>query len=225
MSQYWFQFWHSPSNVWQLKQFSNIVYGFLNSCIPIDGFKKSISRIQYQNSPINIIWISWILTRWTYKFYSRGDIEPYVLLDEEYTTQLYGSTYNPKLLCHYTTEDGVQRIADSILSGQSFDISSFTVMDRPFFRQESNILIKFVGNVRAGFRSDIKSMATDTGHRACNMYRLDYPGKDQNNICYELDSCDGSVKTSLWNEYIATPIQILEIEKTWKYCVNILEVS
>ncbi len=146
-------------------------------------------------------------------FYSRGDIEPYVLLDEEFTTQIYGTTYNPKLLCHYTTEKGVQRIADSIASGADFDISSFTVMDRPFFREESNVLVKFIGNVRAGFRSDIKSMATDSGRRACNMYRLDYPGKETNNICYELESCDGNVKTSLWNEYIATPIQIVEIEK------------
>ena len=29
-------------------------------------------------------------------FYSRGDLEPYVMLDDEFTTQLYGSTYNPK---------------------------------------------------------------------------------------------------------------------------------
>jgi hypothetical protein len=144
-------------------------------------------------------------------FYSRGDIEPYVLLDEEYTTQIYGSIYNPKMLCHYTTEDGVRRIANAINSGKTFDISSFTIMERPFFREESNVLLKFIGNVRAGFRSDIKSMATDSGTRSCNMYRLDYPDKDQNNICYELDSCDGDVKTSLWNEYIATPMQMIEI--------------
>ena len=37
------------------------------------------------------------------------------------------------------------------------------------------------------------------------------PGKDLNNICYELDSCDGSVRTSLWNEYIATPLEIISI--------------
>ena len=37
-------------------------------------------------------------------------------------------------------------------------------------------------------------------------------GKDQNNICYELDSCDGNVKTSLWNEYIATPIEVLDVK-------------
>lgn len=142
-------------------------------------------------------------------FYSRGDMEPYVMLDDEYTTQLYGSTYNPKVLCHYTTESGVRRLHEAIQDGIEYDISSFTVMDRPFFREESNVLVEFVGNVRAGFRSDIKSMALDNGRRACNMYRLEYPGHEVNNICYELDSCDGEVATSLWNEYIATPIEII----------------
>ncbi len=146
-------------------------------------------------------------------FYSRGDLEPYVLLDDEYTLQLYSSVYNPKVLYHYTTEDSLTRLANSIKSGPGFDISSFTVMEREFFRPESKVLVKFLGNVRAGFRSDIKSMAITSGRRACNMYRLEYPGRQENNICYELESCDGQVKTSLWNEYIATPIEILEIKK------------
>ena len=51
-------------------------------------------------------------------------------------------------------------------------------MDRPFFRPLSNILVELVGNVRAGFRSDVKSIALDNGRRACNMYRLEYPGRD-----------------------------------------------
>ena len=54
-------------------------------------------------------------------------------------------------------------------------------------------------------------MALDNGRRACNMYRLENPGNDVNNICYELDSCDGDVRTSLWNEYIATPIEIVSV--------------
>ena len=104
-------------------------------------------------------------------------------------------------------------MVNAIESGNEFDVSSFTVMERPFFRPESNVLVTFVGNVRAGFRSDIKSMALDNGRRACNMYRLEYPGRDVNNICYELDSCDGDVRTSLWNEYIATPIEITSVEQ------------
>tara|TARA_R100000008_G_scaffold86865_2_gene82171 strand:+ start:6441 stop:7271 length:831 start_codon:yes stop_codon:yes gene_type:complete len=144
-------------------------------------------------------------------FYSRGDMEPYVLLDDEFTTQLYGSTHNPKKLFHYTTLSGVERIQKSIASGQTFDISCFTTAERPFFRKESNIILTLVGNVRAGFRSDIKSYAVDNGRRACNLLRLEYPGRDKNNICYELDTCDGEVRTSLWNEYIATPMRIVEI--------------
>ena len=154
-------------------------------------------------------------------FYSRGDMEPYVLLDDEYTTQLYGSTNNPKELLHYTDVGGVATLETSIASGESFDISTFTVAERPFFRSESNLIVKLIGNVKAGFRSDIKSLAVDNGRRACNMHRLEYPGHDVNNICYELDSCSGEVRTSLWNEYIATPLKILEIkegygEVTWK---------
>lgn len=144
-------------------------------------------------------------------FYSRGDMEPYVLLDDEFTTQFYGSVNNPKEVLHYTTASGMERIARSIDGGTQFDISTFTVAERPFFRPESNIVLKLKANVRAGFRSDIKSMAVDSGRRACNLYRLEYPGEDLNNICDELDTCDGEVRTSLWNEYIATPIQILEV--------------
>jgi hypothetical protein len=145
-------------------------------------------------------------------FYSRGDVEPYVLLNDEYTEQLYGSVHNPKLLQHYTTAAGLQRLIDSLGSGQEFDISCFTVMERPFFRSDSKVLVQLIGNVRAGFRSDIKSVAVSSGRRACNMHRLEYPGRDLNNICYDLSECDGDVRTSIWNEYIATPIQIVSVE-------------
>ena len=144
-------------------------------------------------------------------FYSRGDLEPYVLLDDEYTKQIYGTIDNPKVLLHYTTPKGLKVIADSIEGKQEFDISTFTVAKREFFRPESNIVLKILGNVRAGFRSDIKSMAVDNGRRACNLHRLEYPGDDKNNICYELETCDGEVRTSLWNEYIATPLKVLEV--------------
>tara|TARA_Y100000310_G_scaffold74991_1_gene71235 strand:- start:3213 stop:4022 length:810 start_codon:yes stop_codon:yes gene_type:complete len=146
-------------------------------------------------------------------FYSRGDIEPYVLLDEAYTSQTYGSAWNPKELTHYATPNGLANLQRALQDGDTFDISCFTVAKRPFFRAQSNLLIRLIGNVRAGFHSDIKSLATDSGRRACNLYRLEYPGKDINNICYELDSCNGEVRTSLWNEYIATPLEILEVQK------------
>jgi|TARA_R110000824_G_scaffold169788_3_gene346962 hypothetical protein len=145
-------------------------------------------------------------------FYSRGDLEPYVLLDDEFTSQLYGSINNPRELFHFTTLRGVERIKRSMESGNTFDISCFTTAKRPFFRKESNVILRLVGNVRAGFRSDIKSLAVDNGRRCCNLFRLEYPGRDKNNICYDLDSCNGEVRTSLWNEYIATPVKILEME-------------
>lgn len=146
-------------------------------------------------------------------FYSRGDIEPYVLLDEEYTTQLYGSLKNIRELHHYTSPAGLMRLQASMDLGETFDISTFTAADRPFFRPGSNLLVTLKGNVKAGFRSDIKSVATDSGRRACNMYRLEYPGNDMSNICYELQTCTGDLRTSLWNEYIAEPIEILGVEK------------
>jgi hypothetical protein len=145
-------------------------------------------------------------------FYTRDDIEPYVLLDDEFTIQTYGSTNNPKQLFHYTTEKGFKNITESLFRGEPFDISCFTIMDRPFFRQESNLLITLVGNVRAGFRSDVKSFVVSNGRRACNMYRLEYPGS-KSNLCYELETCDGKNLTSLWNEYIATPMTISGVER------------
>lgn len=144
-------------------------------------------------------------------FYSRGDLEPYVLLDENYTTQLYGSLQNVKEVSHYTTPAGVLRLQESIQNGMTFDISTFTVAERDFFRPQSTLLVTMEANVKAGFRSDIKSVAVSSGRRACNMYRLEYPGKDRNNICYELETCTGDVRTSLWNEYIAEPIEILKV--------------
>jgi len=145
-------------------------------------------------------------------FYSRGDIEPYILLDEEFTTQLYGSLDNVKELSHYTSPTGLIRLQEAIDMGQSIDISTFTIASRPFFRATSTLLVTLHGNVKAGFRSDVKSVATDSGRRACNMYRLEYPGHKTSNICYELETCSGDLRTSLWNEYIAEPIEILDIQ-------------
>ena len=142
-------------------------------------------------------------------FYTRDDIEPYVMIDDEFTMQVYGSTFNPKVVYHYATPNGVKNIVDALETGKEFDISCFTVAERPFFRKQSTILLKLKGNVRAGFKSDIKSFAVDNGRRACNLYRLGYPG-GESNLCHELESCDSSNLTSLWNEYITTPIQILE---------------
>ena len=143
--------------------------------------------------------------------YSRGDIEPYAMIDDEFTEQFYGSTDNIKTVKHFTTGQGLKRIVESIENEGDFDISTFTIVASPFFRDESNVVVTLDANVRAAFRSDIKSLALDNGRRAANLHRLDYPG-EETNICPTLDLCDGELKTSLWNEIIATPVELLKVD-------------
>ncbi len=146
-------------------------------------------------------------------FYSRGDMEPYVLVDDSFTEQVYGSTNNPKVLYHYTHKEGVERIQRSIDSGQTFDISAYTVAQRDFFRAKSNMIMEFEGNVRAGFRSDVKSYSVSNGRKCVNLHRMGYPG-EKDNLCTDLENdCNGELKTSLWNEFIVTPIKILDVYK------------
>ena len=146
-------------------------------------------------------------------FYSRGDLEPYVLIDEAFTEQVYGSTNNIKTLYHYTHQEGIERIQRAIDSGEPFDISAYTVAKRDFFRAKSNMILEFEGNVRAGFRSDVKSYSVSNGRKCVNLHRMGYPG-DKDNLCTDLDNdCNGELKTSLWNEFIVTPLEILDISK------------
>jgi hypothetical protein len=147
-------------------------------------------------------------------FYSRGDLEPYVLIDDSFTEQIYGSTNNPKVLYHYTHQEGVERIQRAIDSGDLFDISAYTVAKRDFFRAKSNLIMKFEGNVRAGFRSDVKSYSVSNGRKCVNLHRLGYPGKEKDNLCTDLENdCNGELETSLWNEFIVTPIRIVEVSE------------
>jgi|TARA_R110000824_G_scaffold76703_2_gene194309 hypothetical protein len=146
-------------------------------------------------------------------FYSRGDLEPYVLIDDAFTEQVYGSTYNPKTLYHYTHQEGIERIQRAIDQGNIFDISAFTVAERSFFREKSNLILELEGNVRAGFRSDVKSYSVSNGRKCVNLHRLGYPGK-KDNLCVDLENdCNGELKTSLWNEFIVTPMKILDVYK------------
>jgi hypothetical protein len=145
-------------------------------------------------------------------FYSRGDLEPYVLIDDAFTKQIYGSTDNPKVLYHYTHDEGIERIQRAIDSGNPFDISAFTVAERDFFRAQSNKIMELEGNVRAGFRSDVKSYSVSNGRKCVNLHRLGYPGKDKDNLCTDLENdCNGGLRTSLWNEFIVTPVKILDV--------------
>ncbi len=146
-------------------------------------------------------------------FYSRGDMEPYVLIDDAFTEQIYGSINNPKVLYHYTHREGVERIQRAIDNGDTFDISAYTVAERDFFRSKSNLIMEFEGNVRAGFRSDVKSYSVSNGRKCINLHRMGYPG-DKDNLCTDLENdCNGELKTSLWNEFIVTPQRILEVYK------------
>ena len=144
--------------------------------------------------------------------FSRGDIEPYVEINDEFTEQFYGSTNNIKTVKHFTDLRGMKNIDRAIAEGDDFDISTFTVANSPFFKSKSNVILTLKANVKAAFRSDIKSLALDNGNRALNLHRLDYPG-EETNICLSLDLCDGELKTSLWNEIIARPLEILEVER------------
>ena len=147
-------------------------------------------------------------------FYSRGDIEPYVMLDEQYTMQVYGTLEMVKPVYHFVSPDGLNRLEQAIFNSEQFDISTYTQAERAFFRETSNLKVQLLGQIRAAFRSDIKSLALDNGRRACNMYRLQYPGHDMSNICYDLSTCDDEeIKTGLWNEYIVTPLRILGVEQ------------
>jgi hypothetical protein len=144
-------------------------------------------------------------------FYSRGDLEPYVLIDDSFTEQVYGSINNLKTLYHYTHKEGVERIRRAINSDNAFDISAYTIAKRDFFREKSNLIMEFEGNVRAGFRSDVKSYSVSNGRKCVNLHRMGYPG-EKNNLCLDLDKdCNGELRTSLWNEFIVTPIKILEV--------------
>lgn len=143
-------------------------------------------------------------------FYSRGDIEPYVLLDDNWTMSIYGSLDIQKEVKHFTSEEGLQNLIASIESGNAFDISTFTTQHKDYFDPDANLCVTMIGNVRAAFRSDVKSFATTSGRRAMNLYRLDYPGEDTN-ICYDLDDCEPD-RTHLWNEMIVSPIQILKVQ-------------
>ena len=148
-------------------------------------------------------------------FYSRGAIEPYILLDGRFTTDTYGSTKEEVISLHWTSEEGLKNLQDSIDNKSQFSISTFTTQAKSFFRPESNILVKVKGNLVAAFQSDVKSLVVDNGDRAANLFRFSYPD-NENNLCRDWEKCKEN-KTALWNEIIMKPIQILDYKKVEKY--------
>ena len=148
-------------------------------------------------------------------FYSRGDIEPYVLLCDKFVQNTYGTTNHTMTTLHWTSKQGLVNLQDSIDNNHTYAISTFTKQWKPFFRPESNILTKLEGKLVAAFRSDVKSIATDRGNRAANLYRMAYPGEGDN-LCKHVEDCTGEA-TSLWNEIIIKPIKIVNYKQINKY--------
>ena len=148
-------------------------------------------------------------------FYSRGALEPYILLDKQFTKETYGSTDIEVETLHWASKEGLKNIADGISQGYQFAISTFTTQAKEFFRPESNILVKLKGKLIAAFQSDAKTFVTDKGNRAANLFRFSYPDHE-NNLCRNWEQCKQD-KTFLWNEIVIKPTKILDYKKVQKY--------
>ena len=148
-------------------------------------------------------------------FYSRSAIEPYILLDKRFTQDTYGEKPVEVVTLHWTSEEGLKNLQDSIDNKAQFSISTFTTQAKSFFRPESNILVKVKGNLVAAFQSDVKSLVVDNGDRAANLFRFSYPD-NENNLCRNWEKCKEN-KTALWNEIIMKPTEILDYKKVEKY--------
>ena len=150
-------------------------------------------------------------------FYSRGALEPFVLLDADFTNAVYGTTDAVVTTLHWASPQGVLNLKDSVENGGIYAISTFTKQFRKFFRPESNMLVKLKGKLVAAFKSDVKSIVTDKGNKAAAMFRLGFPG-GESNLCNSVDTCsDSDRSTYLWNEIIVKPVEIIEIKKVIKY--------
>jgi hypothetical protein len=148
-------------------------------------------------------------------FYSRGSIEPYVLMDDQFTKDTYGSNDIDVTSFHWTNKEGLINIIDSVQNGYRIAISTFTTQSKEFFVKESNILVKVRGKLAAAFESDAKTFATDMGHRAANMFRLSYPDHESN-LCRDWQECKEN-KTTLWNELVVYPTEVLDYKEIKRY--------
>ena len=148
-------------------------------------------------------------------FNSRGAIEPYLLMDEQFTLDTYGTIDEDVTALHWTSKEGLINIVDGIKNGWNFEISTFTTQAKEFFRPEANILVKVKGKLVAAFKSDAKTFATDKGHKAVNMFRLSYPG-NESNLCRNVEDCKDN-KTYLWNEIVMKPQEVITYKEIKKY--------
>lgn len=148
-------------------------------------------------------------------YMSRGDLQPYVLMDENFTKRIYGNTKLIVTTKHWTSLNGFKHLDLSIKTDNSYAISTFTVQNKKFFRPISNYLLTVKGYLIAAFRSDVYTLILDTGNRAANMYRLSYPNHESN-LYIDIDDLKENA-TSLWNEIIIKPIEIVDSKKIITY--------
>jgi hypothetical protein len=127
----------------------------------------------------------------------------------------YGTIDEEVTVLHWTSKEGLINLIDSVQNGYGFAISGFTTQAKEFFRPESNILVKLNGTLVAAFKSDAKTFATDKGHKAVNMFRLSYPD-NTSNLCRNVEDCRDN-KTSLWNEIVMKPKQVIMYKEIKKY--------
>ncbi len=81
-------------------------------------------------------------------FQSRGGIEPYILLDKQFTEDTYGNSDTEVITMHWTSPEGMKNLVDSLQSGYTYALSTFTVQQKEFFRKESNVLVKLKGRTQ-----------------------------------------------------------------------------
>ena len=146
---------------------------------------------------------------------SRGAIEPYLLLDKQFTMDTYGTVDEEVTTLHWTSKEGLINLIDATKNGYKFSISTFTTQVKKFFVPEANFLVKVRGTLVAAFKSDAKTFATDRGNKAVNMFRLSYPG-NESNLCRNVDDCKDN-KTSLWNEIVIKPKEVITYKEIKKY--------
>ena len=146
---------------------------------------------------------------------SRGAIEPYLLLDEQFTMDTYGTVDEEVTTLHWTSKEGLINLIDSTKNGYKFSISTFTTQAKKFFVSEANFLVKVKGLLVAAFKSDAKTFATDRGNKAVNMFRLSYPD-NESNLCRNIEDCRDN-KTSLWNEIVIKPEEVITYKEIKKY--------
>lgn len=147
-------------------------------------------------------------------FHARGDLEPFMLMDSEFTKNVYGNTKLIVETKHWTSKNGFLNLKKNIKNGNQIAISTFTVQVKEFFRADSNYLLTIKGYLVAAFKSDAYTIVTDNGNRAVNMFRMPHP--TGSNLYFDVSDLQDNA-TSLWNEIVVNPIEIISGKIVYKY--------